>query len=484
MGKKSVFAKGNVRHFKLVSRAHDDANADNPDASALVLEPFVRPGDVKRSGKTVEELTSIPDSLQRLGPEVFGLGERIDRGVYDPLEEQDLDPEAELEGDCYFPVDGYNYEQHLKSVSSANKGGGAAGAVLPAPKERGEKEEKPAFTTKGLLIHEEDKQAARTAEEAEMLRALEFDDEYDEMEDDDLEGVLASGFAEDPDVVLFGEAVKEYRDRPDMEAMKAAHKKALEANGFLAWSADGRRRREDADDLEEGEDQYEDADEEDFEAFLADEYGDEDIGACEEEDIEGHNELTEEVLDGYLQEKAHETNMLHSLNEPIKGKLDNVPRAIDETKALIERYYQEVPDADADDETTVRSNSDDEDESRNWDCETVLSTLSNVSNRPGKIGKIKVATVSKPKKDLPKVDEEEEESDEDVIELPDVITERKKDETAEEKKARKASVKEMRKVCRQMKKEQKEVYKNEAAKLPANQAGTGDLRAKQRYKRI
>ena len=28
---------------------------------------------------------------------------------------------ADLDGDCYFPPDGYNYEQHLKSVSGTKK---------------------------------------------------------------------------------------------------------------------------------------------------------------------------------------------------------------------------------------------------------------------------------------------------------------------------------------------------------------------------
>lgn len=111
---------------------------------------------------------------------------------------------------------------------------------------------------------------------------------------------------------------------------------------------------------------------------------------------------------------------------------------------------------DSDDETS--SGEEETDDSRLWDCESVLSTLSNLSNRPGKISKIKV--VGKPKqKELPKVVEEEEggeneagdDDDNSVIELPDVITERKRGETAEEKKARKASVKEMRRVCRQMK---------------------------------
>jgi len=43
-------------------------------------------------------------------------------------------------------------------------------------------------------------------------------------------------------------------------------------------------------------------------------------------------------------------------------------------------------------------------------------------------------------------------------------------------------VKEMKKVCRKMKKETKQVYKAEAAKLP--QTGTADLRKKLRYVKL
>jgi len=223
---------------------------------------------------------------------------------------------------------------------------------------------------------------------------------------------------------------------------------------------------------------------EDFEEFLAGEYGREEIGAIDDEDIEGHLtvEACEEAVDEYLQSKGTENELLESINEPVKGKYDDVPRVIDETKAIIERHYTY---ADSDDDTI--SGDEETDESRLWDCESVLSTLSNLSNRPGKIGKIKV--IGKPKqKELPKVVEEEEGSEKDdetesVIELPDVITERKRGETPEERRARKASVKEMRKVCRQMKKESKEMYKNEAAKLPGKQP-TADIKSGSRYQRL
>merc|ERR1719454_1804706 len=169
--------------------------------------------------------------------------------------------------------------------------------------------------------------------------------------------------------------------------------------------------------------------------------------------------------------------MMESLYEPQRnGRLDDVPRVIEETKAIIEKHYL----AEADDAETSEGESDEE-ESKNWDCESILSTLSNVSNRPGKIGKIKIIKKPVPTKDLDAIveDASEEDKDEDAVELPDVVTERPKNETPEEKKQRKAAVKEMRRICRRMKKESKDMYKQEAAKLNSKQ-GSSDVREKLR----
>merc|ERR1712139_182454 len=112
--------------------------------------------------------------------------------------------------------------------------------------------------------------------------------------------------------------------------------------------------------------------------------------------------------------------MMESLVEPKEGRLDDVPRVIDETKAIIERHYLN----DEEDAATSEGESE-EDDSKNWDCESILSTLSNVSNRPGKIGKIKVIKKQTPTKDLPAIAEKgsdaEEEEEDDAVELPDVV---------------------------------------------------------------
>merc|ERR1719401_3378723 len=149
-------------------------------------------------------------------------------------------------------------------------------------------------------------------------------------------------------------------------------------------------------------------------------------------------ENCEEVLDEYLVGKEAEFQKLKSIYvpQPLKGRLDDVPRVIEESKAIIAKHY----DVEAEEEEDTSSGEESDDESRTWDCETVLSTLSNVSNHPGKIGKIKV--VKKPGAGLKSVKEDgeegqkaakgDEEDEEDVVELPDVSTERPRGETAEE----------------------------------------------------
>merc|ERR1712232_384746 len=134
---------------------------------------------------------------------------------------------------------------------------------------------------------------------------------------------------------------------------------------------------------------------------MGDEYGDDETGALDDDEIEGPVSLEnmEAVLDEYLEESQAEKHFLESVYEPQEGKLDDVPRVIDETKAIIERHYLNEDDEDA--ETSEGES--EEDESKNWDCESILSTLSNVSNRPGKIGKIKVIKKPGPTKDLPAI---------------------------------------------------------------------------------
>jgi len=123
-----------------------------------------------------------------------------------------------------------------------------------------------------------------------------------------------------------------------------------------------------------------------------------------------------------------------------------------------------------------------------WDCESILSTYSNLDNNPVTIGassrrknkkkhqKIQLSS----KTGLPVLEDpidEEDDSDDDEYNGQTIISvnrgvPRKKQETPEEKKARKAQVKKERQVARIQKKATKEVYKEEFMNRTAQ--GTGD----------
>lgn len=465
---------GAVRHFRLVARSQYDPEGDNPDCTPLVLEPFV-PTNLARKDIDEADHLDIPESLQHIDPEIFGLNtrggipeERLNGGlmIENQSDDEDLDELAALDDDCYFPKDGYNYNQHLKTLSSDKKKGGFGGVILEVPKK-----EKETIRTDFSI------QQVATEEESEVLKALEDADNpgYEELDDELLDVMLPSG-ALDLETTLWGPTAHDYDDLPDLAEFKAMHAARLAA----MTGEDG-----DEGDYEGCADVVDSAH---FQQLLEDEYGDDEIGAMDDDDIEGHitMENMEDILDEFLEERDAEKQQLESIFEPIKGKYDEVPRVIEETKAIIERHNMDHSVVDEDAETTEGES--EEDESKNWDCETVLSTLSNLSNRPGKIERIKI--VKKPAKELTSIaedskdDDEDDDDDDDVIELPDVITERPKNESPEDKKTRKASVKEMKRICREMKKKSKETYKNEAKKLAGSQVGTGDVRQKLRCQKL
>eukprot|EP00434_Breviolum_minutum_P016735 symbB.v1.2.014758.t1/scaffold1081.1/size139474/15 len=281
MGRRRFAKKGeDVRHFKLVARPGAD---DGDDQAPLILEPYAPPGVLRRTGKTEAELLSMPESLQHLGSAIFQPGQEelqlprtADSGdaheawvacsrncsdFWTVLKRQDVEW-GDLDGDCYFPPDGYNYEQHLKSVSGAKKAKSVVGVVLEAPEP----------------VREEDffKQHATNNDEEEVLRALENDEEYEELEENEIDDVLDGGVLE-PETLLWGPVDN---DHPDM-AVFAEHKALLKARGL----------EEEDDDFDDGLDEFDGGatgsyakpKDEDFEHFLADQYADDEIGARDEE---------------------------------------------------------------------------------------------------------------------------------------------------------------------------------------------------------
>jgi len=106
-------------------------------------------------------------------------------------------------------------------------------------------------------------------------------------------------------------------------------------------------------------------------------------------------------------------------------------------------------------------------ERNNWDCETIITTYTNIYNHPKMIKDDSVKKIHVTRKGLPIVEkeiseEEEEEEEYEVRENKGVA--RNKKETKEEKKARKAMVKNAKKERREAKKATKKAFKKEHIK--------------------
>jgi len=260
-------------HFRLVSRSLADPLADVPGESQNVLQPFVPPNNRKKGRGP----TAAPGTALGLSEEVFGVHENLNEEERELLNakvyggEDDAKSVAasvsRLEGDCYFPPDGYDYARHLRMV------GGAGAKFLEA----GPGQQSVAAP-------------AATREEQEALDALEDADEYEEADED-----------------FFGDLVKD--DVGEDAARTAAW------GGYFADSDD--------DDFEDEElpSAAKTKLDEDFDALL-EEYGDDQLGAldneAEEEKLLGNKDLSEfeYVIDEHLNKPLRQqAKIRNDLNE-------------------------------------------------------------------------------------------------------------------------------------------------------------------------
>ncbi|SJK85880.1 LTV1, protein LTV1 [Babesia microti strain RI] len=141
---------------------------------------------------------------------------------------------------------------------------------------------------------------------------------------------------------------------------------------------------------------------------------------------------------------------------------------------IVNMDYMSENDSNFSDKTDSNSYNDD------WDCETVIISLSNLLNNPKKISQTNKLLSKESNKLSVKFDNINSKGDKSqestqstrgkdcdkgqmenlINELPPIVVTRRKDETPEEKKQRKCSVKQARALIRQVKKENKILYKN------------------------
>nr|CAG4637137.1 EOG090X08PQ [Ceriodaphnia reticulata]SVE73027.1 EOG090X08PQ [Ceriodaphnia reticulata] len=207
-----------------------------------------------------------------------------------------------------------------------------------------------------------------------------------------------------------------------------------------------------------------------FEQLMA-QYDDDEMGALDCEEIEGHISLQDtEVLklaDAFEKDKTEGLRLNQKIGKVARGEVEDA----------VERYLDKY-DSEEDDS----SSSEEGEPERKWDCESILSTYSNIYNHPQLISeprssKIKVCprtgvplnVLGKPgltKKFLDQLNQETGEKEgcvetQSIISTLSTISIRPKDETPEQRKDRKQLVKEYRRERRKEKKANALAFKEE-----------------------
>ncbi|CDR95756.1 Protein LTV1 homolog [Babesia bigemina] len=465
--------------FKLVSASSADPRvASNPWQRTLVLKNSSNAAlKVRSAGAAANDVqkgdkTAIPkEFLSFINPADFGIHENLTgpqkdaliAEVYGSHEEYEriaakfadapapAKPKAEdLDDDCYFPKDGYDYSQHLATINPQN--------FIPAPRV-----EAAASIVKAELnssvdfpgLNDTAPETPDDPELAEVLKAL--DESGSEAEDMDDDFVAKAMDNEDPDTFI--------------------------DENELLWGGYKPLRRVTFEDLgiPKGDsapapvfgDQPILSDEE---FVISDEDDDEDSDFDAEYDpTESLAQSAQAQLDA-LRAANMRTSMLDMVNcgpWGARAEEKETMDAMDPDGALSERILQLVQqpdDSESGDTVEFELSSD---ESEQWDVETVLTKYTNATNHPQRI----LSSVVRRARTRERPEGAEEPSakavpDVEYIELPQVVTTRRRDETAEEKRARKAAVKQAKAMITRMKKENKEALKS-AKKKAAEKSAVG-----------
>ncbi|GBE59654.1 ribosomal protein L13, putative [Babesia ovata] len=459
--------------FKLVSASSADPRvASNPWQRTLVLK------NASNAALKKGDKSAIPkEFLSLINPADFGIHENLTgpqrdaliAEVYGSHEEYEriaakfadapapAKPKAEdLDDDCYFPKDGYDYSQHLATINPQN--------FIPAPRVEAAVTNLQAELSSDVDfpgLNDTVEETPDDPELAEVLKALDESGTDEEVMDDDF--VAKAMDNEDPETfideneLLWG-GYKPLRrvtfedlgiPKPDLGSGAVfGDKPILSDDDFVNDDEDG-------DEVEYGE-----ADDADFDAHY--------------DTVESLAQRAQAELDA-IRAKNINASMMDMIGSPWGARSDEKETmdAMDPDGALSERILQlvEQPDDSESGDTVEFELS--SDESEQWDVETVLTKYTNATNHPQRI----LSTVIRPTRPRERVEGAEEPTaktipDVEYVELPEVVTTRRRDETAEEKRARKAAVKQAKAMITRMKKENKEALKN-AKKKAAEKSAVG-----------
>lgn len=314
--------------------------------------------------------------------------------------------------DGYFPEDGYDYSQHLREIDQARF----------IPRSRKE-QDKPQIDS-------------RNHDLAEVMTALQSsEDPKTEDISDEFFDKLGTLDERTRLGLLWGEdQVDEYLEMPTDKLMAIqARIKQREMKSMVPAIPS----------QEEAE----------FEAFFAREFGDAKIGGLCSEDVQ----IDEDALDDSVSEDDSDDSV--SVMGKTEEDFDTIRAdGLEETRKFIQsNTVLQVSVMDAPDdglEVVVVPES----KKPEWDCESVLSSRSNIFNHPGKILRPPRENRAKPSLDAetltPVAEDVEEEMD-----TPVISTFRPKDETSEERRARKQAIKQFQREQREVKNAEKKKHK-------------------------
>lgn len=482
MGKKKKFIdKKNALNFEVVHRDQRDPLTADENAPQMLLKQV----DLRQK-KTVKFDIEDPEERRRAEYRAMKAALRND--------------DYEL-GAYAFPQDGYDYSQHLRegggghyvpaAVPKPGKQMGKLEDTILKPDEDGaageETDEKvlmlPAsmFATStemsapvGTLRNRPEFNGLDLSLDPEIMAALDGAEGFEELADDFVFDAQEEGeFYDDEEGDMFdltdcfGNAIQLQRDEPQYGSDEYCSDISGEAYSdeddlsdcetAFTMTTSRRERGEQGRTLDDR-----------FEQLLKDEYDDDEVGELEEEDamigaepvmsLEGNSAL-EAILDEYIENS---------------GDLELAAVGLDKKgKNLSEAELQKLEEAN-NQESRVKMGGKEPERQEEWDCETIVSTYSNIYNHPKALDQPRIQISKKTgvalgylpssmyKKQESTLDEEEEEEDEEGEDEVVNLGAKRRGETKEEKKARKAALKDLKRVRREHKKELKNEFKKES----------------------